>query len=72
MQTSLPLNKMSINEKLVIMNQIWEDLMRNPDDIPSPKWHNDVLAARSQRVQNGEANFKDLDTVKSELRSQFK
>ena len=72
MQTSLPLNKMSINEKLVIMNQIWEDLMRNPDDIPSPEWHNEVLSARSKRVQNGEAQFKDISTVKSELRSQFK
>jgi hypothetical protein len=72
MQTSLPLNKMTINEKLVIMNQIWEDLMRNPEDIPSPEWHNEVLAARSERVKSGKAKFKDFDTAKSELRSQFK
>ena len=72
MQPSLPLNKMSITEKLVIMNQIWDDLMRNPDDIPSPEWHKDVLSARAERVKNGEAHFKDLDVVKSELRSQIK
>jgi hypothetical protein len=72
MQASLPLNKMSITEKLVVMNQIWDDLMRNPDDIPSPEWHKDVLSARAERVKNGEAHFKDLDVVKSELRSQIK
>ena len=72
MQASLPLNKMTITEKLVVMNQIWDDLMRNPDDIPSPEWHNDVLSARAERVHNGKAYFKDFDSVKSELRSEFK
>ncbi len=71
MQTSLPLNKMTITEKLVAMNQIWDDLMRNPDDIPSPEWHNEVLSARAERVKNGEAHFKDFESVKSELRSDF-
>jgi hypothetical protein len=54
------------------MNQIWDDLMRNPDDIPSPEWHKDGLSARAERVKNGEAHFKDLDVVKSELRSKIK
>jgi len=53
------------------MNQIWDDLMRNPDDIPSPEWHNEVLSARAERVKNGEAHFKDFESVKSELRSEF-
>jgi len=62
---------MTITEKLVAMNQIWDDLMRNPDDIPSPEWHNEVLSARAERVKNGEAHFKDFESVKSELRSEF-
>ncbi|RLB87198.1 MAG: addiction module antitoxin RelB [Deltaproteobacteria bacterium] len=71
MQASLPLNKMTTTEKLVVMNQIWDDLMRKPDDIPSPEWHNEVLSARAERVQNGEAHFKNFESVKSELRSEF-
>jgi len=71
MQASLPLSKMTITEKLVVMNQIWDDLMRNQDDIPSPEWHNEVLSARAERVQDGEAQFKDFESVKSELRSEF-
>lgn len=72
MQTLLPLNKMTINEKLVAINQIWDDLLRNPDEIPSPDWHREVLAARAERVKTGQAHFKDLQTVKFELRSEFK
>ncbi len=71
MQASLPLNKMTTTEKLVAMNQIWDDLMRNPDDIPSPEWHNEVLSVRAERVKNEEAHFKDFESVKSELRSEF-
>jgi hypothetical protein len=52
MQASLPLNEMTITEKLVVMNQIWDDLMRNPDNIPSPEWHKEVLSARAERVKN--------------------
>ena len=72
MQTSLPLNEMTTTEKLVMINQIWDDLMRNPNDVPSPEWHGEVLSARAGRVRSGEAKFKDFESVKSELRSEFK
>lgn len=72
MQNLLPLDKMTIAEKLVAINQIWDDLLRNADDIPSPDWHREVLAARAARVRTGQAHFKDLKTVKSELLSEFK
>jgi hypothetical protein len=66
MQASLPLNKMPMTEKPVA-----DDPMRNPDDIPSPEWHNEVLSARAERVKNGEAQFKDFESAKSKLRSEF-
>ncbi len=72
MQKTLPLDEMTISEKLVVINQIWEDLVRTPNDVPSPEWHKDVLSARANRVKNGEAHFKDFNSVKSELRSEFK
>lgn len=72
MQTSLPLDEMTTTEKLVVINQIWDDLMRNPNDVPSPEWHKEVLSARAGRVKNGEAHFKDFESVKSELRLEFK
>ncbi len=72
MQISLPLNKMTKAEKIMVMNEIWDDLVRNSEDIPSPEWHKDILSARAERVKNGQAHFQDFDSVKSELRSEFK
>jgi len=57
MQTLLPLNEMTITEKLVAINQIWDDLLLNSDDIPSPEWHKEVLSARAERVKSGQAHF---------------
>ena len=72
MKMSLPLNKMTSGEKIMIMNEIWDDLLRNSEDIPSPEWHKDILSEREERVKNGTAHFQDFDSVKSELRSEFK
>ncbi len=36
MTVELPLDKMTVEEKLRLMDVLWEDLARNPDDIPSP------------------------------------
>ncbi|MCG8552691.1 MAG: addiction module protein [Desulfobacterales bacterium] len=72
MQNNLPLDEMTTAEKLVIINQIWDDLLRNSDDIPSPEWHKEVLSARAERITKGEVHFNDFESAKSELRSEFK
>ncbi len=36
MEITLPLEKMSIEEKTRTMETIWDDLCRNADSIPSP------------------------------------
>lgn len=72
MQHSLPLNQMSTSEKLIILNQIWDNLIKEPDNIPSPEWHKEVLAARSERIKKGEAHFKEFNFAKAELQAKFK
>ena len=72
MQMLLPLDQMTIAEKLEAINQIWDDLLRNPHDVSSPDWHNEVISARAERVKRGQAQFKDLEGVKYELRWIFK
>jgi hypothetical protein len=72
MHTTLPLNEMTTTEKLVVLDQIWEDLMRNADNIPSPDWHKEVLSARAKRVKNGESEFMNWEDAKSRLRDEFK
>jgi len=43
MDISIPLHKMTIMEKLRVIEEIWENLLRDSENIPSPAWHADVL-----------------------------
>jgi len=72
METLLPLDKMSTSDKLTAMEQLWEDLCRNPESVPSPSWHGDVLSAREKRVKEGKSKFTSIDKAKDRIRTSIK
>ncbi|MFM7361965.1 MAG: addiction module protein [Cyanobium sp.] len=42
---------MSVDDKLQAMELLWADLCRNPEQVASPAWHDEVLRQRgSQRL----------------------
>ena len=66
---SSELERMSVAERLRAMDQLWDSLNRCGEEIPSPDWHQDVLADRKARAQRGEAKFLTLDQLRSRLQS---
>ena len=68
MQVTLPLDKMTTAEKLRAIEEIWDDLTRTPEDVPSPAWHADVLRAREDRVREGSSRFGDWAEAKRRIR----
>ena len=68
----IPLDKMTIKDKLTAMEQLWENLCRTPNAIPSPPWHEDVLIEREKQVSEGTAKFSSLAEVKDRLRKSTK
>lgn len=68
MGSILPLDKMTTAEKLGEMERLWDDLCRNPGDVPSPAWHVAVLAERESQVAQGRMSFIDLDDAKERIR----
>lgn len=68
MQVELPLDQMTLAEKLETMEKLWEDLSRTPDRLPVPEWHHEVLQQRKRLVAEGKVKFRELDTVMAELR----
>ncbi len=72
MQFTLPLSEMTVQDKLQVMDQIWEDLLSHEQDVSSPSWHQDLLAARTARVESGESRFIDFATVKEDVQKRFK
>ena len=66
----LPLNEMSVEEKLETMETIWASLSANPEAIEWPAWHEEELRVRESRVASGEARFVDWEKAKDEIRRQ--
>ena len=66
---SSQIEKMSVTERLQAMDQLWDSLTRDGDEIPSPDWHQKILADRKARAQSGEAKFLTLAELRSRLRS---
>ncbi|MFB3890381.1 MAG: addiction module protein [Phycisphaerae bacterium] len=69
MKPTLPLDKMSIADKLRTIEEIWGTLQEVPDDVPSPAWHADVLKARLERARSGVSKFEDWGTAKRKLQN---
>lgn len=68
MQAKVPLEKMTVAEKLQVLEDIWEDLRRNAEDVPAPAWHGDVLRAREQQVAEGKSRFISMAKAKRTIR----
>jgi hypothetical protein len=68
MPVALPLNEMTVPEKLRLMEALWEDLSRNADGLESPEWHRDVLEERERRIAGGEAHFSEREQAKADIR----
>jgi hypothetical protein len=71
MSVTLPLNEMSLPEKLRMMEALWEDLSRNSDALDSPAWHDAVLEERERRIAAGETHFSDWEQAKADIRKRF-
>ena len=72
MSIKLPLNEMTVQEKLAAMEALWEDLTRSPETIESPEWHKEILDERRQRVGDGTAQFEEWDKAKARIREKLR
>jgi len=72
MEITLPLEKITVAEKLRIMEAIWSNLTRDEERFESPEWQGDILRERVKRVKQGKESFIDWETAKRQLRSRAK
>ena len=62
-------SRLSKAERLQAMEWLWASLSKKPDEIESPEWHGEVLAARKAKADAGEAQFLSVEQLKERLRS---
>jgi hypothetical protein len=68
---SIELGHLSREEKLRVMEAIWEDLSRDAGQVESPDWHRDALDETDRRRKSGQESAVDWPKAKKELRKRF-
>jgi len=68
MKVTLPLKKMTVSEKIGIMEEIWSDLSNAEETNHLPDWHGRILEERSRLVESGEVGFTDWQTAKKQIK----
>jgi hypothetical protein len=67
MAITLPLKRMSREDKLRAIEALWADLSRDETEIDSPDWHATALRDTEQLVRKGKAKFSDWQEAKRRL-----
>ena len=72
MPLTLPLQNMSVEEKIRLMETLWNDLCGRADRPLTPDWHGEVLASREALVLAGEGEFIDWESAKARISDDLK
>ena len=70
--STLAIQKMSWEEKLRTMEELWESLSGEGSQLESPAWHGDALRETEQRYDAGREQPLDWAIAKQELRERRK
>jgi len=71
MQNTIEIRHLSREEKLRVMEAIWEDLLKDDEQIESPEWHQKALQETESRLSSGQEKIVSWQNAKSELRKRF-
>jgi putative addiction module component (TIGR02574 family) len=71
MIAQLEIRKLSLPEKLDLLEAVWTELSAVPDALIVPQWHKDILDDRLLSMQQGSMNAIDWDQAKQQIRSQI-
>jgi len=71
MSVSIPLETMSVEEKILAMELIWDNLSSQANNITTPEWHKNILDEREKMLQQGIEQPVNWETAKRELRNKL-
>jgi len=64
MTAPLKYDEMPMQEKFIIMEELWENMTHQAEENGfTPQWHLDVLARREEDIKSTKSTFSDLDTA---------
>jgi putative addiction module component (TIGR02574 family) len=67
-RVELALSKLTLAQKLDLMEAIWDDLAKHEETFESPEWHEQVLRDRERALAAGKATISDWEEAKERIR----
>ena len=67
--TTAQIKNMSTIERLKAMEELWDALCHEEQEIESPAWHEKILEERKKKIKNGEAEFISVEDLKANIRT---
>jgi len=64
----LPLSKLSVAQKLDLMEALWANLTRDEKKFRSPAWHETVLQDREEAYIAGKVTVSDWEQAKKRIK----
>lgn len=59
------IKQMTIEKRMILIEEIWQTIQAEPDRIESPEWHTPVLEQRKQSIKSNKANFISIEDLKN-------
>jgi hypothetical protein len=69
---SLPLSKMTLSQKMDVLERVWDSVVSEESRFASPSWHLDILKERESLVRSGKAKFSDWIEAKERIRKRIR
>ena len=60
---------MSVEEKLKLMEEVWNDLIKKEQELSSPEWHKEILEEREDTLKSGKEILIDWKDAKERIQS---
>ena len=67
-RVDLPLTKLTLAQKLDLIETLWDDISKDDKALESPSWHEEVLQDRQKALEAGKASARDWDQAKERIR----
>ncbi|MHC4873162.1 MAG: addiction module protein [Planctomycetota bacterium] len=64
----LPIDKMSTEDRIKAMEELWDALSHEEKELESPDWHKDILNARREKIESGSAKFITIEDLKKQFK----
>ena len=67
-RVDLPISRLSLAQKLDLMETLWADLTRDETNLESPAWHGTILEDREKALKAGKVTVSDWEQAKKRIK----